>query len=121
MVSKGSRFILADTEQLHKKIDALLNRVHELEVALEASHRLQSNGCHTLLKEEYRLVANPLDSAAAEPEQATKQELAEGLGTLTIDDHGFRYFGATGSFAAMWRDDHEEGSENLLRKAERAV
>lgn len=73
--------------------------MHQLEVALEASHRLHSNECHPLLKEEYRLVANPLDSAAAEPEQATKQELAEGLGTLTIDDHGFRYFGATGSFA----------------------
>jgi hypothetical protein len=76
-----------------------LNRVHALEGALEVAHRYNSTEVHPLLAEEYRLIATPLDSAAAEPEHSIREELAEGVGTLTLYDHGVRYFGATGSFA----------------------
>jgi len=83
----------------HKKIDTLISRVQELETALEASHSINSSDIHPLLSEDHRLVATPLDSAAAEPQRAVREELAESLGTLTLDDHGTRYFGSIGTFA----------------------
>ena len=115
------RFILADTEQLvcrttpfledvtnsslqHEKIDALLNRVRQLERALEASHALLSSETHPLLFEELRLIATPMQAAAPEPEpqpQATEkdEDLAECVGTLTLENLGTRYFGSPGDFA----------------------
>jgi len=45
-------YILASTEELHAKIDQLLERTRDLEVALEASNSLHSNQTHALLKKE---------------------------------------------------------------------
>ncbi|KAF8582757.1 hypothetical protein K439DRAFT_1661654 [Ramaria rubella] len=105
MVSKGSRFILADTEQLHEKIDALIGRVHQLESALEKSHSLHSSEPHPLLGVELRLIATPVDSKIpSNPELAQKEkEMVDTMGILTLDNRGTRYFGWTGAFAHMWR------------------
>ncbi|KAF8582754.1 hypothetical protein K439DRAFT_1618030 [Ramaria rubella] len=101
MISKGSQFVLANTEQLHDKIDALIGRVRQLENALEASHSHNSCDPHPLLRDELRIIATPIDSAiSSEPEPIVKEEeLVESMGTLTLDNCGARYFGATGAFA----------------------
>ncbi|KAG8828075.1 hypothetical protein FRC19_009931 [Serendipita sp. 401] len=49
---KGSRYILSSTEELHSKIDHLLERSRDLEVALDASYSLHSTGTHGLLKKD---------------------------------------------------------------------
>ncbi|KAF8582756.1 hypothetical protein K439DRAFT_1618032 [Ramaria rubella] len=101
MISKGSQFVLANTEQLHDKIDALIGRVRQLENALEASHSHNSCDPHPLLGDELRIIATPIDSTiSSEPEPIVKEEeLVESMGTLTLDNRGTRYFGATGAFA----------------------
>ena len=84
----------------HEKIDILIGRVHQLEDALQASHLLHSHETHPLLKEDFRLIATPLEPFASEPEPAGKEdEVAECMGTLTLDKSGTQYFGTTGAYA----------------------
>lgn len=50
---KGTRFILANTEQLHTKIHEMSERIRHLEEALEALHSQHSTETHPLLRSEY--------------------------------------------------------------------
>ncbi|PIL22526.1 transcription factor [Ganoderma sinense ZZ0214-1] len=62
---KGSRFILANTEQLHEKIKSMSQRIRALEDAL---HELQSG--HPLLREELLDIKKSADLFGVDPSQA---------------------------------------------------
>ncbi|KAL6303466.1 hypothetical protein BKA93DRAFT_734813 [Sparassis latifolia] len=53
---KGSRFILANTEQLHEKIKAMSERIRNLEDALQSMHAQYSPEVHPLLRPELLLI-----------------------------------------------------------------
>ncbi|EMD39931.1 hypothetical protein CERSUDRAFT_112176 [Gelatoporia subvermispora B] len=53
---KGSRFILANTEQLHEKIKVMSERIRVLEDALQSLHQHHSNEAHPLLAQELLLI-----------------------------------------------------------------
>jgi len=48
----ANSYILASTEELHARIDMLLERTRDLEVALDASYSLHSTQTHGLLKKD---------------------------------------------------------------------
>ena len=53
MSGKGTRFILANTEQLHTKIHEMSERIRHLEEALETLHSRCTSEVHPLLQSEY--------------------------------------------------------------------
>ncbi|KAF8513491.1 hypothetical protein JB92DRAFT_2923771 [Gautieria morchelliformis] len=119
MVPKGSRFILADTERLHEKIDALICRVRQLEIALETSHSLHSRETHPLLEEELRLIAAPIEPVMSASDHAGKvDELADSLGTLSLEKSGTQYFGTTGAYAFLWRDNDDPDGAVYQRRGD---
>jgi hypothetical protein len=83
----------------HDKIDTLIARVRQLENALEKSHTLHSTEPHPLLRHELHLIAKPLDSKPVPEQSLGEEELADAVGTLTLDGSVSRYFGSTGAFA----------------------
>jgi hypothetical protein len=84
----------------HEKIDALIGRVRQLEIALETSHSLHSREIHPLLEEELRLIAAPIESVMSASDHAGKDdELADSVGSLSLDTSGTQYFGTTGAYA----------------------
>ncbi|EJD41074.1 hypothetical protein AURDEDRAFT_186731 [Auricularia subglabra TFB-10046 SS5] len=89
------KFILADTQQLHEKIDAMSKRIAELEDALAALQSQISDEKHPLLSDDLVLVkAPPLTqdvSVAALAKEAT-DKLAENFGTLTLGERA-NFFG----------------------------
>jgi Fungal Zn(2)-Cys(6) binuclear cluster domain len=91
------RFVLADTEQLHRKIAEMGQRIRQLEDALAIFQSGVTNETHPLLREELLgvkfgpEVQTPADS---EPVRDTVAESMDALGTLTIGDDGeSKYFG----------------------------
>ncbi|KAI0056559.1 hypothetical protein BV25DRAFT_1813826, partial [Artomyces pyxidatus] len=58
---KGSRFILANTEQLHEKIVSMSDRIRQLEEALEASHLNSGAPPHPLLSPEQLTVKSSIE------------------------------------------------------------
>ncbi|KAH9922800.1 uncharacterized protein BXZ73DRAFT_51319 [Epithele typhae] len=71
---KGSRFILANTEQLHEKIKSMSARIRELEDALR-----DVQGGHPLLREELLLIKKSADLFGVDPNQL-QPPTAEGNG-----------------------------------------
>jgi hypothetical protein len=88
---------LADTEQLHRKIAEMGQRIRQLEDALAIFQAGVTNETHPLLREELLgikfgpEVQKPRD---VEPSQDAVAECMDALGTLTIGDDGeSKYFG----------------------------
>ncbi|TFK67014.1 hypothetical protein BDN72DRAFT_961339 [Pluteus cervinus] len=116
---QGTRFVLAATEHLHRRISALSGRVRQLEDALSSLQAKHYDEPHPLLKED---LVNPEDeeglgggdamvvvaaTAGGGGEGSTgigpPTDVIDAFGTLAISDHGIsRFFGPTG------------GSESLL-------
>ncbi|KAF9266909.1 hypothetical protein L218DRAFT_956006 [Marasmius fiardii PR-910] len=114
---QGTRFVLAATEHLHRRISKLSGRIRELEDALGALHNKHSTQPHPLLtgesiietvgeEGESEAVEGRLKTQATEDETEvanTGGEVINTFGTLSISDLGIsRFFGPTG------------GSESLL-------
>ncbi|PVG01914.1 hypothetical protein CPB86DRAFT_870615 [Serendipita vermifera] len=120
LVSKGSRYILSDTEALHRRVEELILRVRELEKGLEderASHSLEP---HPLLNDS-------LLSIAAPPTQEDHNAEAENgpistFGTLMITDDGTRmkWLGST-AVAAWFLEDSEEEAADFQPSVEQEV
>ncbi|KAK7061069.1 hypothetical protein VNI00_000804 [Paramarasmius palmivorus] len=115
---QGTRFVLAATEHLHRRISKLSGRVRELEDALANLHGKHSTQPHPLLEEG---LVDPVDDMDTSDEGSSRRKVKGGsgednneggtnngeaidaFGTLSISDHGIsRFFGPTG------------GSESLL-------
>lgn len=74
------RYILSSTEELHAKIDQLLERTRDLEVALDASHSLHSTETHGLLKKDLLVEGSRL-ALERDHDEETEVPVAA-LGTL---------------------------------------
>ncbi|KAJ4482356.1 fungal-specific transcription factor domain-containing protein [Lentinula aciculospora] len=105
---QGTRFVLAATEHLHRRISRLSGRIRELEDALANIHsKFAPDGDqpHPLLENDWLLeVEEGGDDDELEPgSNRGTRDVIDALGTLSISNHGIsRFFGPTG------------GSESLL-------
>lgn len=92
----GLRFVLADTEHLHRKIAEMGHRIRSLEDALSIFQAGVSNDVHPLLTDELLALKYGLETV---PHDAPGEEQAvpiDGMGTLTITERGdSHYFGRT--------------------------
>ncbi|EJD46867.1 hypothetical protein AURDEDRAFT_86868 [Auricularia subglabra TFB-10046 SS5] len=89
-------FVLADTKQLHAKIEAMSKRIGELEDALAAVQAKISHEKHPLLADKLMMVKAPpptqnVTAAMNEPVDKA-DEMAERFGTLTLGDRA-HFFG----------------------------
>ncbi|GJJ11269.1 hypothetical protein Clacol_005501 [Clathrus columnatus] len=112
----------ANTEQLHARVDSLVQRVRQLENALEVLQTLHYAEVHPLLTDELRGIATPLEEGESSlsveelPTTILKEEgLSESMGTLALDKKGIRFFGPTAvSFAGiLWKEDHDTETDLL--------
>jgi hypothetical protein len=95
------RFILADTEQLHRKIADMSNRIRRLEDALTILQATVSDERHPLLEDDLLKIkfgpeAPEGRSCRTQEDQATKQQQQsiDALGTLALGNSGeVKYFG----------------------------
>ncbi|KAF5372365.1 hypothetical protein D9615_009254 [Tricholomella constricta] len=120
---QGTRFILADTEHLHKKIADMSYRIRQLEDALAILQATVSDQRHPLLQDELLKVKFgpeatesrlPSSSPSLGAEQVVDQSI-DALGTLTLDDSGeVKYFGrSAGSETLMMAgDDWDDSSDD---------
>lgn len=97
---QGTRFVLADTTQLHAKIAEMGQRIRQLEDALTIFQSGVSNECHPLLREELLSIKfGPEKGYVPEREQQSMRKPSvestiDALGTMTIGDQGdAKYFG----------------------------
>ncbi|KAF8229501.1 hypothetical protein L208DRAFT_1480574 [Tricholoma matsutake] len=98
---QGTRFILADTEQLHRKIAEMSNRIRRLEDALAILQSTVSDERHPLLEDDLLKIkfgSEALDGRQADQgskEHTAKQSQSiDALGTLSLGDSGeVKYFG----------------------------
>jgi|ERR1700722_10414811 len=94
------RFVLANTEVLHEKIQELSNRVRQLEDALADAHSLLSPERHPLLTDELLLIKRPLErerndhQLAADEENLAREinEEVDALGSLSVFLHVIEAF-----------------------------
>ncbi|EMD39104.1 hypothetical protein CERSUDRAFT_112798 [Gelatoporia subvermispora B] len=96
---QGTRFVLAATEHLHKRIAKMSERIRQLEDALAVMQAKCSNDPHPLLSGEEATVPGGPDEDIPPPEQTSpaKADVLDAFGTLTVSDHGVsRFFGPTG-------------------------
>jgi len=61
---RSHRFVLANTEFLHEKINTLASRVRQLEDALQRSHANLSTEPHPLLTPELRALKKPIEKGS---------------------------------------------------------
>lgn len=94
------RFILADTEQLHRKISEMSERIRQLEDALAIFQAGISNERHPLLRDELLTIKFGPEVRRTIDEEHSRDALAssiDALGTLTIGTHGeTKYIGRSG-------------------------
>ncbi|KAF8074745.1 hypothetical protein FPV67DRAFT_1408589 [Lyophyllum atratum] len=112
---KGNRFVLANTESLHEKINQLSNRVRQLEDALSQSHALHSSFSHPLLTDDLLQIKRPLererlDLPNGKDEKGDPNDSIDSMGSLSIS-HGGRstFFGQTAN--SWYLLQNEEGFE----------
>ncbi|TFK37395.1 fungal-specific transcription factor domain-containing protein [Crucibulum laeve] len=128
---QGTRFILADTEQLHRKISDMSNRIRQLEDALAILQSTVSDQRHPLLEDELLKVkfgSEALDARAQQSsssEEETTKGSIDAFGTLTLGESGYtKYYGRSAgsetlmmageeSEPALEDDSDEEGEERV--------
>ncbi|KAG2066960.1 hypothetical protein BDR04DRAFT_1105799 [Suillus decipiens] len=95
---KGNRLVLANTEELHGKIEAMSARIRELEEMLRQVHSETSDAPQSLLSDAIPVISNdsPESSSSSNyPEQqsqpsnnADSDSVIDAFGTLTIGSRG---------------------------------
>ncbi|KAG5644077.1 hypothetical protein DXG03_009167 [Asterophora parasitica] len=104
---QGTRFVLADTTQLHAKIMEMGQRILQLEDALAIFQSGVSSETHPLLRDEFLHIKFGPDKGKLlereEPTRDTSIDSIDALGTLTIGDHGqVKYFGRSAGSEALF-------------------
>ncbi|KAG9317567.1 hypothetical protein JVU11DRAFT_1775 [Chiua virens] len=109
---QGTRFVLADTEHLHRKIAEMGHRIRALEDALGIFQTGVSSDAHPLLTDELLAIKYGLESSPREAPTDQQSLQLDGLGTLTITERGdSHYFGRTaGSEAGAEMSGTDPGS-----------
>ncbi|KAF8991168.1 fungal-specific transcription factor domain-containing protein [Cyathus striatus] len=111
---QGTRFILASTDQLHRKITEMSHRIRQLEDALAILQSSVSETRHPLLTDDLLKIKFGSEALGPKPED-NKVDGGDGgegggidaLGTLTLDESGeVKYFGrSAGSETLMMAND----------------
>ncbi|KAL1716515.1 fungal-specific transcription factor domain-containing protein [Schizophyllum commune] len=118
---KGNRFVLANTEDLHEKIQQLALRVRTLEDALAESHSLNDpHNPHPLLANELLQIKRPLErERKSEPnpvpvDEDTKVTTAA-MGSLAITESGrSTFFGTTANSWYLLQDDNSDEEKPVI-------
>ena len=80
---KCCRFVLANTEALHEKINLLANRVRHLEDGLAEAHSLTSHHPHPLLREDLLQIKRPLERERLDvPPVEEKPDIGDSIDSL---------------------------------------
>ncbi|KAL1746787.1 fungal-specific transcription factor domain-containing protein [Schizophyllum fasciatum] len=118
---KGNRFVLANTEDLHEKIQQLAQRVRTLEDALAESHAHNDpHNPHPLLANELLQIKRPLErERKAEPNPIPIDEDARGttaaMGSLAITESGrSTFFGTTANSYYLLQDDNSDEEKPVV-------
>ncbi|KAI0332685.1 hypothetical protein GY45DRAFT_1432896 [Cubamyces sp. BRFM 1775] len=94
---QGTRFILADTDQLHRKISEMSERIRQLEDALAIFQAGISHERHPLLRDELLTIKFGPEVRRTVDDEHNRDMLSssiDALGTLTVGEHGeTKYFG----------------------------
>ncbi|KAI5123018.1 hypothetical protein M0805_007639 [Coniferiporia weirii] len=110
----GTRYVLANTDKLHKKLLEMSKRIRQLEDALQIAQASISPITHPLLSEELLLIKTGVDISVADESSANDEndpagELTGALGTLTISKRGEAYFvGRVASEALLTVEEQPE-------------
>ena len=95
-----ARFVLADTEQLHRKISEMSERIRQLEDALAIFQAGISSERHPLLRDELLTIKFGPEVRRTVDDEHSRNVLSQtidALGTLTIGEHGeTKYIGRSG-------------------------
>lgn len=91
------RPVISNTRDLHHKVEEMGGRIKALEEAIEKFQASVSTKTHSLLRPELLRIKFPTElSLLAEKPNKPTLELANTLGTLTINENGStKYFGST--------------------------
>ncbi|EIW59861.1 uncharacterized protein TRAVEDRAFT_58498 [Trametes versicolor FP-101664 SS1] len=109
---QGTRFVLAATEHLHRRIAKMSERVHQLEDALAIIQAKSSNEPHPLLsdgKTKNRNIEDDDDFITTDNmETAPSSDVVTAFGMLSMSDHGVsRFFGPTGGTEYLLFSDND--------------
>ncbi|TDL21998.1 hypothetical protein BD410DRAFT_770994 [Rickenella mellea] len=109
---QGTRFVLADTEQLHRKLVEMSERIRQLEDAL-AIETANSPTPHPLLHPDLLALRRDIEVFTPAPRKISQDESAfEDFGTLTISEDGVsRFLGRTGGQDTYLLDNCDLGIE----------
>ncbi|KAH9839731.1 fungal-specific transcription factor domain-containing protein [Rhodofomes roseus] len=103
---QGTRFILADTEQLHRKISEMSERIRQLEDTVAIFQAGVSNERHPLLRDDLLTIKFGPEVRRTVDEEHRRETLSQAidaLGTLTIGSHGeTKYFGRSGGSETLF-------------------
>ncbi|KAI9571978.1 fungal-specific transcription factor domain-containing protein [Boletus coccyginus] len=108
---QGTRFILAATEHLHRRIAKMSERIRQLEDALSDLQSQHSTEPHPLLREDLLGVDHKDDEPFTPPDESGTPghhpDVLDTFGTLSITDHGIsRFFGPTGGPECLLMSDN---------------
>ncbi|KDQ61627.1 hypothetical protein JAAARDRAFT_31102 [Jaapia argillacea MUCL 33604] len=116
---KGNRFVLANTEALHEKIELLSNRVRQLEDALAQVYSSQSRHQHPLLREDLLMIKQPLERESVDTNAPIHEadeeaiEVVDSLDSLAIARHGgATFFGHTANSWYFLQNEAGLGEED---------
>ncbi|KAH7922072.1 hypothetical protein BV22DRAFT_1037878 [Leucogyrophana mollusca] len=107
---QGTRFVLAATEHLHRRIAKMSERIRQLEDALGSLQSQHSTEPHPLLRDDL-LGVNQRDTEGSAMSDdgmgpSNPPEVLDAFGTLSITDHGIsRFFGPTGGSECLLMSD----------------
>jgi len=100
VIGVPSRFILADTDLLHRKIAQMSCRIRQLEDALAILQATVSDQPHPLLKEDLLKIKFGSESivpGSSSIDEEAESKVLDALGTLTMEVSGeSRYYGRSG-------------------------
>ncbi|KAH9029148.1 hypothetical protein EDB85DRAFT_1867407 [Lactarius pseudohatsudake] len=106
---QGTRFVIAATEHLHRRIDRMGGRIRELEDALAVLQGSHSSEPHPLLCEGSHVDTDKPNEQPQASKDEGADEVTRSLGTLTVSDHGIsRFFGSTGGSLLLLNVDSAE-------------
>ncbi|KAI0730863.1 fungal-specific transcription factor domain-containing protein [Earliella scabrosa] len=114
---QGTRFILADTDQLHRKISEMSERIRQLEDALAIFQAGISHERHPLLRDELLSIKFGPEVRRTVDDEHHRDLVStsiDALGTLTIGEHGeTKYFGRSAGSETATMDDEGEAVPSL--------
>ncbi|EJD46940.1 hypothetical protein AURDEDRAFT_184166 [Auricularia subglabra TFB-10046 SS5] len=100
----GNRFVLADTQHLHDKIEAMSKRISDLEDALSALQAQFSPQKHPLLADELLKIKAPPPTENVVVSDVL-EVVSENFGTLAVGERGF-FFGRHANADYMILQEH---------------